>query len=484
MKPSPLLHSAACFALFFAVTIGCSSSAPKHQPVDNGGAGGDDTGGDSGSGGGGRGGTGGSGGKGGAGGQSGAGGTGGAGGSSGAGGSGGSGGSGGAGGGGAGEGPDAGGTGGDGGSSGAGGAGGGGPSNGSYFKLIKLDTTAAGAGVMGDVAKYPVAVLLTSANFDFTQTKAHGEDIRFATSDGAALPYAIESWDSAAKVAAIWVKVDVKGNSNTQSIKMSWGDAAAGDASDSHTVFDTKDGFVAVYHLSETPGSTPDAYKDATATGVDATGFQLDATSGGDGKIGKGTLLVHAKDQWIQVAPEKAKPFDIFNQMTSSIWVKAKTHTVEYQCMFSKGEGGFRIHYYGAADWTENGGRHIVETCVEGAEDECSVNYKGTSVAPGDTWFHLVAVYDHPKIMMFINGALMSTEMDAGAWKSDATKPMMIGNNSSYPVRPGKETRSFDGFLDEARVMGVAKDANWIKLEYESQRDGQKFLTFGDTTKH
>jgi len=31
--------------------------------------------------------------------------------------------------------------------------------------------------------------------------------------------------------------------------------------------------------------------------------------------------------------------------------------------------------------------------------------------------------------------------------------------------------------------MNVPKDANWIKLEYESQRDAQKFLTFGATTK-
>jgi hypothetical protein len=27
--------------------------------------------------------------------------------------------------------------------------------------------------------------------------------------------------------------------------------------------------------------------------------------------------------------------------------------------------------------------------------------------------------------------------------------------------------------------MGVVRDANWIKLDYESQREGQKFLTFG-----
>ena len=59
-------------------------------------------------------------------------------------------------------------------------------------------------------------------------------------------------------------------------------------------------------------------------------------------------------------------------------------------------------------------------------------------------------------------------------WKSDATKMVMIGNNSS------SLGRAFDGFLDEARLMNVPKDANWIKLEFESQKEGQKFVTFSE----
>lgn len=29
-------------------------------------------------------------------------------------------------------------------------------------------------------------------------------------------------------------------------------------------------------------------------------------------------------------------------------------------------------------------------------------------------------------------------------------------------------------------LLAVVKDAHWIKLDYESQRAGQKFLTFGE----
>jgi hypothetical protein len=34
--------------------------------------------------------------------------------------------------------------------------------------------------------------------------------------------------------------------------------------------------------------------------------------------------------------------------------------------------------------------------------------------------------------------------------------------------------------LDEARILSIPKDEHWIKLDYESQRPGQQFLTFGE----
>jgi hypothetical protein len=35
--------------------------------------------------------------------------------------------------------------------------------------------------------------------------------------------------------------------------------------------------------------------------------------------------------------------------------------------------------------------------------------------------------------------------------------------------------------MDEARVLGVAKDANWVKLDFQSQMEASKFLSFGPT---
>jgi hypothetical protein len=45
---------------------------------------------------------------------------------------------------------------------------------------------------------------------------------------------------------------------------------------------------------------------------------------------------------------------------------------------------------------------------------------------------------------------------------------------------PLKGKREWDGIFDEARVMSVAKDPSWALLEFESQKEGSKFLSFGE----
>src|SRR4051794_28352999 len=92
-----------------------------------------------------------------------------------------------------------------------------------YYKVIKLDTTASGANVEGDVARFPVPVVLAANSFDFKQAASGGADVRFSlTPDGDPLPYSIETWDKGGAV--LWVKLPVvKGNDKTQSFVMHWG---------------------------------------------------------------------------------------------------------------------------------------------------------------------------------------------------------------------------------------------------------------------
>ena len=133
-----------------------------------------------------------------------------------------------------------------------------------HLRRFRLNTTALGAGVAGNVAHFPVLVRLTGGNFDFSQAKDDGADIRFAKSDTTFLPYEIERWDPVAGLAEVWVKVDtVHGGDSTQSLTMYWGNTDAADSSNGTAVFDTAAGFAGVWHLSDTGDSVHDATGDA-----------------------------------------------------------------------------------------------------------------------------------------------------------------------------------------------------------------------------
>jgi hypothetical protein len=344
----------------------------------------------------------------------------------------------------------------------------------SSFKVLTMNTSATGANVMGNVDNFPVAVVLSATSFDFALAKEHGEDLRFSKMDGTLLPYAIESWDKAGKTATIWVSVDhVLGNNATQAIRMHWGNATAADASDTKAVFDTKFGFVGVWHLDEDGNNDPDGYKDASANEAHATGVMMAPGSRVDARVGKGTWLQNSaaapKDQWIKVDTAKRASFNPNGKpLTVSLWALAKSFPNRstiggYETVISKGDTSWTLQRTGTTkNW---------ETCVRTpAYHACAISKTPNAT---NTWFFFTIVFAQPNITLYINGARDAMDVDDGWEMGD--QPLGLGQQTQS--LNGK--RNWDGILDEARIANVSRDANWIKLDYESQKEGQKFLTFG-----
>jgi len=71
-----------------------------------------------------------------------------------------------------------------------------------YVKKLKIDTTIA----EGTLSDFPVAVILNADNFDFSQAKSDGSDIRFTDTLGNALIFEREIHDNVAEKAVYWVK--------------------------------------------------------------------------------------------------------------------------------------------------------------------------------------------------------------------------------------------------------------------------------------
>jgi hypothetical protein len=346
-----------------------------------------------------------------------------------------------------------------------------------YSKVITIDTTATGAGVMEDVMKYPVAVVLDATRIDFAQTQANGADIRFFDSTGKALAHHIELWDRASSSAAVWVLLDVvKGNSKDQTIVMKWGHATAPDTSDSKAVFKREDGFVGVWHLDEDGNTTANGYKDASSHEAHGTGVALAPGSRVNGRIGKAQHLQNPTGQntakWIRVDGEKATQFNPGPPITVSIWALADSYPIRsYETIIAKGDTSWtlqKVMYPAGTGY---------QSCVfSGATNDhsCSYNFAGQPLVTKQ-WLHFMLVLQDPRQILYINGKFNSMR-DDGQWRQGA-HPLGIGNQSQ--ILGGR--RQWDGILDEARVMQVLRGPAWAKLEFESQKENPTLLKFGQT---
>ena len=97
-----------------------------------------------------------------------------------------------------------------------------------------------------------------------------GLDVRFTDSAGNALTFEIERWNAAKDSAEFWVLLpQLKGSGATTKIRVYYGKTGEANLSNSRAVFDTANGFRAVWHMNGA-SSTSDEL-DATYNGLDAT---------------------------------------------------------------------------------------------------------------------------------------------------------------------------------------------------------------------
>jgi len=358
-----------------------------------------------------------------------------------------------------------------------------------YYKVIKIDTSPGGANVKREVKNFPLPVVLNADNFDFSQAKADGSDLRFSKTakGGEVLPHSVELWDKSGQSAVIWVKLDsVKGGSRSQSFVMHWGNAEAPDRASSAAVFSSKEGFTGVWHLNEEGNSAEGGYKDASSNEAHMTGVNLKPGSRVEGRLGKGVQLNYDQVQWIKFDdPKKKRMFDITTRGTFSIWAKARSYRNKgnqetralpgYETMFAKGDNSWRLQKFGIRDWHKPPAE-LLEMCVEKPPPNGDLCVVGKTDMVTDKWFLVAAVHDFPKAKFYVNGVLEKADTFDVNWIS-GEHPVGIGNQSQFP----EKGRQWDGVLDEARALHVAKDDNWMKLDYESQREGSKLLIFGKT---
>jgi hypothetical protein len=303
---------------------------------------------------------------------------------------------------------------------------------------------------------FTTLVLLGPARVDYTRMQADGEDLRFVSATGAALPFEVERWDPDG-VSAAWVHLDTLGGS-IDGFWIYYDNPVAEGSRDAAAVWPSP--HVAVWHLS-------DDLRDSTANALDAVS-EGDVTTTA-GQIGAAQDL-SSPDARMVVGAEPALADVFVGGATVSAWMRPRgAGGGGYGRIVQKqgGESGWLfyvgpderlrfVHGYpgGIITWTTAAGAYALDTWVHAA-----VVFDASSTTPPTFWIDGVEV-----------PAESPDPVPTADVYPDLELPAVIGNRTT-------DDRSFDGVLDEIRIARAMRSAAWLAAEVASTRD--ELLDFG-----
>jgi hypothetical protein len=336
----------------------------------------------------------------------------------------------------------------------------------SYKRLIYLNTSASGANVAGNVVAFPVLVRLNSGNFDFTQAKADGGDLRFTKADGSPLPCELARWDGANDFAEVWVKVDtVLGNNAAQYFIMLWGNPTAISESSGPAVFDSSSGFEGVWHLNETSGTLA---RDASHNGFMGT-YKGGLPRGEPSPLGISQNIRRPDSDYVDMGNMLNPGMENFSL---GLWLKRAALSTQ-QALIAKTNGNAPSTAYGyLLNFDDNNIPHLYMASggTSWGGDSAFDVKANLAISDSTTWHYACAVIDRSNnalCKMYVDGA-DRTGVKAG----NVTSVSALVNALNLHVGTESDDNcSYSGSIGEVTVAFTARSADWVKLCYMNQKE-------------
>jgi hypothetical protein len=351
----------------------------------------------------------------------------------------------------------------------------------SQHKTLWVNTlpSMGGVSITANVTRFPVLVRLDASNFTgFAQVAPNRSDVRFTKSNNITpLSFEIERWDSAGGTAAVWVLLDtVYVNNSTQNIRMHWGRTGVLSASSGRAVFDTANGYRAVYHFTGTTNAVNET--DVTANALVASNRStVDVRN--PGLIGLSRDFNGTNEHFRVLAD----PSGIFNfpangNYTIAAWADASVaqdnriivskHSQAYTLKIN-GAGAFEFSEYNNNAGTSTGGNPASPWALQAAT--------APQVA-GAGWQHVVGVSSGATKQLYVNGILVATNAGTAIanFTGASTTPAVLTDTLTIGRQAEAASGYWGGDLDEVRISGLVRSADYIKLSYESQKSPQAVI--------
>ena len=331
-----------------------------------------------------------------------------------------------------------------------------------HARKLYLNTSGSGANIQEDVYNFPVLIRLTKNNFDFSQAKSDGSDLRFSKTDNTFLSYEIERWDPANSAAEVWVKVDtVFGNNSVQSVFMYWGNPGIAGASSGMSVFDTSNGFQGVWHLDDRASAQ---CSDATANHFNGVRYGMTSASTVPGIAGNGQAFDGKSSDIIMSNTSSGKlNFPENGTYALSAWVYADSLDNNYHFIVTKGNEQYCLQLDNNNSW-------------DFFEFHAYQGWQGTGAAgTAKAWKYIVGVRSGPRQYLYVDGIIADSTI---ATAPDSTDNRITVENVCIGSRYSANNRWFNGVLDEVRIRSRTDGPDWIKLCFMNQRPDDKLVLF------
>jgi len=337
-----------------------------------------------------------------------------------------------------------------------------------YRKAITIDH----AKVSGDLTNFPVLVSLPTDASLAAHAQGDGDDILFASSGTSwssgtvndKLASEIESYDSTTGALTAWVKVPSLSSSADTTIYLYYGNAGIASQQNKAAVWDNRTKMV--QHMNQNPaGAAPQM--------LDSTGYANNGTTSGTMTSGNsvsgqvnGATSFEGTDDYVNVgnAASVKSP-----QGSLSFWVKPAAFSADGYTIFHMYETDITDYL---RSFVYSDGK--IDLAIEDG-DVAQVGVKSAASLTAGAWTKVSWVQDGSSTKLYLNGALSATTgTNSGSWWTN--------HLTAFNTRlggPASPWGAFNGSLDEVRLAGVARSAQWIATEYRNESAPTEFYSVG-----
>ncbi|MEL6924169.1 MAG: DUF2341 domain-containing protein, partial [Bacteroidota bacterium] len=305
-----------------------------------------------------------------------------------------------------------------------------------------------------DLSNFPMRFSFTDNDLRSTANggkveSANGYDISFFDASDALLDHQIESYDPVNGTIEAWVRIPTLDYNNNTVLFLRYGNSGVATDPSTTGVWDAN--YAAVWHL----GANED---DATSNNNDGTN---NGSSNATGFIGDGQEFNEPDEEWISV-PNSTSLNLTGSEVTLEAWVYCDPDENPDDSPFIMKGGGNPAYMLGI-----NGGSGAANDINTRIRNSGNTNFREDQYdITANTWMRIVMTYDanlgsNPRVRLYVDGQEVGDDNANGTLDDSSGDPLRIGKRSN--------DRWFDGILDELRVSNVARSADWLETDYNSQ---------------